>query len=47
MFDVVLILLGQHCTGKKTFAMLSTRIHTILHMKSPSQCRLIKITLIL
>ena len=44
--NFILILLGEDCTGKKTFAMLSTRLQTtLLHMKSPSQCQLNTITL--
>ena len=33
MFKVVLILLEEHCTEKKPYAMLSERLQTTLHEK--------------
>ena len=33
LFNVVLILLGQHCAGQNIYAMLSERLQTTIHKK--------------
>ena len=40
LFNVVLMLLGQDCTRKKPYAMLSQRLQTTLYRKNSRQCRL-------
>ena len=38
MFNFVLILLEQHCTGKKPYAMCFKKLQTTLYQKNLVQC---------